>query len=156
MNDPGGDFDADGDSHGRSWGGGVGWGNSEESQSTGYDWDHFGRNMNIDQAKRIILDECMKPGGFAISIRENQVDEEGFRRLLEAIGVVAREVRSEQMVDRLTIGCLFELPWEIENTIKHYNGQSVELGSKVSSMADQLREALHELLWDGLDAPYER
>lgn len=111
--------------------------------------------MNADQAKSIIVKECLKPGGFAFSIRENQVDEQGFARLLEAVGEISREIAPEDRMDRLVIACLFELPWEIENTIDHYSRQSLELGVTVSQMAEELRGAIHELLWSGLESHYD-
>jgi hypothetical protein len=111
--------------------------------------------MNAGQAKRIIVDECLKPGGFAFSLRENRVDEQGFSRLLEAVGEISREVASEDRIDRLVIACLFELPWEIENTVDHYSKQSLELRVTVSKMAEKLRGAINELLWSGFESHYD-
>lgn len=96
----------------------------------------------------------MKPGGFAFSIRENQIDELGYSRLLDAIGEISQEVASEELIDRLVVACLFELPWEIENTVDHYSKQSLELGVTVSKMAEELRSAINELLWSGLESHY--
>lgn len=106
-------------------------------------------------AKETIFAECMKPGGFAEAIRENKVDEEGFRRLVDAVKMLASTVENDDSIDRLTVASLFELPWEIENTVEHYSSQSNELGSRVSKMADELREAINELLWGGLESHYE-
>lgn len=111
--------------------------------------------MNSSQAKKIIVEECLKPGGFAFLIRENRVDGRGFSRLLEAVGEISREVASKDLIDRLVIACLFELPWEIENTVDHYSKQSPELGVTVSKMAEELRSALNELLWSGLESHYD-
>ncbi len=111
--------------------------------------------MNARQAKRIVVEECLKPGGFAFLIRENRIDEQAFSRLLEAIGDISREVASEELIDRLVVACLFELPWEIENTIDHYSKQSPELGVTVSKMAEELRSAIGELLWIGLESHYD-
>ena len=110
--------------------------------------------MNADRAKRIIVEECLEQGGFAFSIRENRVDEEGFSRLLEAVREISRTVAAKDLIDRLVAACLFELPWEIENTVEHYSKQSPELGLTVSRMADRLRAAIHEMLWGGLESHY--
>jgi 23S rRNA C2498 (ribose-2'-O)-methylase RlmM len=115
----------------------------------------FRVNMTFEQAKRIVVDECLKPNGFAFSIRENRVDEQGFSRLLEAIGDISRSVDSEDRIDRLVVACLFELPWEIENTVHHYSRQSQELGGRVSKMAEKLREVINNLLWIGLESHYD-
>jgi hypothetical protein len=111
--------------------------------------------MSVGQAKRTIVKECLKPGGFAFAIRENRVDEKGFSRLIEAIGEISRAFVSEELIDRLVIACLFELPWEIENTFDHYSRQSPELGVTVSTMAQELRDAINEMLWNGLESHYD-
>jgi hypothetical protein len=111
--------------------------------------------MTFEQAKRIIVEECLKPGGFAFSIRENRVDEQGFTRLLEAIGEISRLLDSEDQINRLVVACLFELPWEIENTVDHYSKQSQVLGGRVSKMAEKLREVINNLLWIEIESHYE-
>lgn len=111
--------------------------------------------MTLEQAKIIIVEECLKPNGFAFSIRENRVDELGFSRLLEAIFEISQSLNSEDRIDRLVVACLFELPWEIENTVDHYSKQSQELGGRVSKMAEKLREAINDLLWIGLESHYD-
>ncbi len=110
--------------------------------------------MTFEQAKSIIVKECLQPDGFAFSIRENRVDEQGFSRLLEAIGEFSQSVKSEDRIDRLVVACLFELPWEIENTVDHYSKQSQELGDRVSKMSENLREVINDLLWIGLESHY--
>jgi hypothetical protein len=111
--------------------------------------------MTFEQAKSIIVEECLKPDGFAFSICENRVDEQGFSRLLDAIGEISRSVNSEDRIDRLVVACLFELPWEIENTVNRYSKQSQELGVKVSQMAETLRKVINDLLWIGLESHYD-
>ncbi|MFN7844342.1 MAG: hypothetical protein ACK5YR_06775 [Pirellula sp.] len=111
--------------------------------------------MTFEQDKRVIVEECLRPDGFAFLIRENQVDKGKFSRLLEAIKAISQTVDSNDRIDRLTIACLFELPWEIENTVDHYSKQSKELGATVSTMAEELRNAINELLWNGLESHYE-
>jgi hypothetical protein len=110
--------------------------------------------MTFELAKRIIVDECLKPDGFAFSIHENRVDEQGFSRLLGAIGEISQSLNSEEQIDRLVVACLFELPWEIENTVDHYSRQSQDLGRRVSKMAEELREVINNLLWIGLESHY--
>jgi hypothetical protein len=103
-----------------------------------------------------IIQECLRNDGFAIKIRENCVDYEGFARLLAAVQALTVKFESRSEIDRIVVACLFELPWEIENTIAHYTHQSAELGATVSRMADSLREAIHALLWAGLNQYTER
>ena len=111
-------------------------------------------NKDINDYKQTIYAECMEPDGFAAKIRENKVDEVAFKKLIGAIQSYTHEISNENSIDRLIVGCLFELPWEIENTIEHYNAQSMYLGEKVSRMAEELRENINELLWIGLEASY--
>lgn len=105
--------------------------------------------------KQTIYAECMKPDGFAAQIRENKVDEIAFERLKCAIKSYTNVIPEESCIDRLIVGCLFELPWEMENATEHYSAQSRDLGVKVSRMADELREHINELLWIGLEANYQ-
>jgi hypothetical protein len=112
--------------------------------------------MQPSEARRIVFDECMRAGGFASSLRENRVDEGAFGRLIDAVDAIAAEVRDRDSIDRLTVACLFELPWEMENTVDHYARQSQELGSLVSRLADRLRQSINDLLWGGLESHYEQ
>jgi hypothetical protein len=111
--------------------------------------------VSSSEIRQVVLAECMRPGGFAFSLRENRVDEAGFRRLIEAIDAIALEVSDKESIDRLIVACLFELPWEIENTVDHYRKQSPELGATVSRMAESLRQSINTLLWQGLESYYE-
>src|SRR4051812_42795253 len=112
--------------------------------------------MTPKEIKRVVFDECMRPGGFAFSIRENRVDEAAFGRLIDAVDAIAAHVSNEDSIDRLVVACLFELPWEIENTVDHYAEQSPKLGAIVSRMADRLRESINDLLWGGMESHYEQ
>ena len=47
----------------------------------------------------------MRPGGFALSIRENCVDEAAFGRLIDAVDAIAAHVSNEDSIDRLVVGC---------------------------------------------------
>jgi hypothetical protein len=98
----------------------------------------------------------MRPGGFAFSLRENRIDEAAFGRLIDAVNAIAAEVRHRDSIDRPTVACLFELPWEMENTVDHYAKQSPELGALVSRLAVRLRESINDLLWGGLESHYEQ
>jgi len=109
----------------------------------------------INNYKQTIYSECMMPHGFAAQIRENTVDIIAFRRLIDAVHNYGKEISDDISIDRLTIACLFELPWEIENTVPHYTKQSKALGKDVSKMADELRENINELLWTGLETHYQ-
>lgn len=111
--------------------------------------------MNPKLARETILHECLDSRGFAALIRENKVDVEGFNRLLEAVTTIAASAGATSTIDRLTVACLFELPWEIENTVDHYRQQSVDLGKTVARMGEQLRGAIEELLWTGLEEYYK-
>ena len=111
--------------------------------------------MIPNELKRVVFDECMRPGGFAFSIRENPVDEAAFGRLIDAVDALAAHVGNEDSIDRLIVACLFEFPWEIENTVDHYARQSPELGTLVSRLADRLRRSINDLLWRGLESHYE-
>ncbi len=103
----------------------------------------------------IIYTECMKPEGFASLIRENRVDENRFENLLGAIERLTEATKDEKHLDKLMVACLFELPWEVENTVEHYKTKDEELGAKVETMSEKLREAINELLWTGLEEYYE-
>lgn len=109
----------------------------------------------IKKYRDIIFQECMKTGGFASLIRENEINELGFAKLINAIQELTKLTCNEKYLDKLTVASLYELPWEIENTIEHYTNQNKELGIKVSKMADELREAINEFLWSGLEDSYE-
>jgi len=111
--------------------------------------------MRFSECKRTVFDECMRPGGFAFSLRENRVDEAAFGRLIGAVDALTAHVSRESSIDRLVVACLFELPWEMENTVGHYAKQSPELGALVSRMADGLRRSINNLLWSGLESHYE-
>src|SRR4051812_33711681 len=96
----------------------------------------------------------MRPGGFAFYLRENRIDEAAFARLIDAVNAIAAKVSHCDSIDRLTVACLFELPWERENPVDHYARQSPELGALVSRLADRLRRAINDLLWGGLESHY--
>ena len=105
--------------------------------------------------QEIIYAECMSKNGFAWRIRENVVDEESYERLITALKGLTEQHRERDTIDRLTVASLFELPWEMENTVEHYTQIDEQLGRRDSSMADHLRALINELLWVGLEEHYE-
>lgn len=111
--------------------------------------------MNAEECKQLIYTQTMLPSGFLWGIRENRVDKQQFQQLLDAIEQLRKFNDKEKKLDRLIVACLFEAPWEIENTVSHYASISESLGQEVSQMADDLRTAIHNFLWDGLEECYE-
>jgi hypothetical protein len=109
----------------------------------------------MSSTEEIIYFECMHPKGFAHSIRENYVDNDGFKRLVDAVRQLTIDSTGQSKLDRLMVASLFELPWEIENTVGHYRRADPNLGKLVSGMADELRGVIHELLWFGLEEFYQ-
>lgn len=103
----------------------------------------------------IIYQECMSQNGFATLIRENKVDKARFNRLVNSIVKLTELTKEEEQLNKLTVACLFELPFEVENTINHYNTQDELLGKEVSTMAEKLREIINDFLWAGLGSYYE-
>jgi len=109
----------------------------------------------MKKQEEIIYRECMLPNGFASLIRENQVDKSKFDNLIEAIKYLTSIEGTQLRINKLTVACLFELPWEIENTVNHYSNEDENLGNEVSLMAEQLRTVINEFLWTGLEKYYE-
>ncbi len=110
--------------------------------------------MTFEECKDVIYTQTMLPSGFLWGIRENRVDRQQFQQLLHAITQLRKFNAEEKRVDKLTIACLFEMPWEIENTVPHYARTSETLGQEISHMADELRTCIHDFLWDGLEEHY--
>ena len=108
------------------------------------------------QYRDTIYAETMGATGFMSRLRENTVDTEGYARLRTAIGEATEDIRTKRSVDRLLVACLFEVPWEIENTVEHYGSQNREEGQRVNKMAEELREAINELMWAGLEEFYKK
>lgn len=103
----------------------------------------------------VILEEAVGERGFMAKLRENQVDEQAFARLETAIQQSQSDVGQSEQMSRLLAACLFELPYEIENTVEHYSAQSSELGRRVNKMSESLRAEIQELLWQGLEQYYQ-
>ena len=102
-----------------------------------------------------IYKETMRSDGFLSALRENRVDEYGFQRLMDAVEALRSSVGSERTIDKVAVACLFEVPWEIENTVPHYRQRDPDLGILVSRMADTARSKIMDLLWEGLEEFYE-
>lgn len=111
--------------------------------------------MDYKDCASVIYEETMKPDGFLWSIRENTIAEQKFENLIAAIERLTELTKGKREMDKLIFACLFEAPWEIENTMEHYRNKNVDLGSKVSMMADKLRDEVHNLLWSGLEEEYK-
>lgn len=105
--------------------------------------------------KKAIYNETMKSTGFLELLRENQIDEAAYTRLLTAIQEGARACGGEDQVDRLVLACLFEVPFEVANTKEHYANRNEVDGRRVLQMSEEVREAINEMLWTGLESHYE-
>ena len=69
--------------------------------------------------------------------------------MLKAIEAYKEYVSGEQYIEREIIACLFEMPWEIENTRHHYmEREGKEKALLVDNIADKLRMAISDLVWD--------
>ncbi|WP_027709808.1 hypothetical protein [Zooshikella ganghwensis] len=103
----------------------------------------------------IIYKQTMTPQGFLSKLRENSLDESGYKQLLDAIKSLIPFYIKENKMDKLLVACLYEVPWEVENCINHYSQQDKKLGDMVSNMSENLRSAINDLLWSGLEKYYE-
>lgn len=101
-----------------------------------------------------IRQECLADTGLLGRIRLGQLDEDAHKRLLAAIREGTAAMEGQAVVDRLVVACLFEVPYEIENTREHYERNGAR-GDLVMSMAEELRLAIHEFMWVGLDDQYK-
>jgi adenine-specific DNA methylase len=110
--------------------------------------------MTSEECKEIIYTQTMQPSGFLWGIRENRVDKQQFQQLVDAIEQLRKFNNKEKKLDRIIVAYLFEAPWEIENTVSHYASTSEALGQEVSRMADALRTAIHNFLWEGLEESF--
>lgn len=106
------------------------------------------------ESLELVIYHMISDTGFMGRLRENYVDESGFIELIGSIEAVANELGDNTEIDRQLVGCLFEAPWEIKNTITHYKAQEATRGRRVSQMADELRSAIHNMLWRGIDTPH--
>lgn len=111
--------------------------------------------MDNKSALATIHKETMHPDGFLSALRESRVDKDGFQRLMDAVESLRSSVGSQRTIDKMPVACLFEVPWEIENTVPHYRQRDPDLGILVSRMADTARSKIMDLLWEGLEEFYE-
>lgn len=110
-------------------------------------------NLRLDAALNVVWHETLHPSGFMAKIRENQVDQVSFQRLMRALGTIQIEIGTTECLDRLFVACMYEAAWEVDNTVEHYRRVGLDVGQQVARMAQDLRQWMHEFLWDGLD-PY--
>jgi len=111
--------------------------------------------MNKRECIDVVYYQTMSSNGFLSKLRENQVDEHGFSELTSALKLLSDHYKHGEDIDRLVAACLFEAPWEIENCVPHYSSQSKGLGSLVSKMGENLREVIHDMLWQGMEKFYK-
>ena len=113
--------------------------------------------LNMDKDKYIdtIYQQTMGPGGFLSKLRENDLDEEDYKCLLDAVNSLSTYYLDSSVIDKLVVACLYEVPWEVENCIDHYSAKDSKLGLRVSRMSENLREAINKLLWAGLEDYYK-
>jgi len=85
---------------------------------------------------RVIYEQCLSDDGFLRNLRTGALDESGFDALIAAIKELER-LTSEptRTMDRLVAACLFEAPYEVENTIRRYEKFSSEAARRVDMMA---------------------
>lgn len=111
--------------------------------------------MNKRECIDVVYYQTMSSNGFLSKLRENQVDEQGFSVLISALKFLSEYYKQGEDIDRLVTACLFEAPWEVENCVPHYASQSKPLGSLVSKMGEDLREVIHDMLWQGMEKFYK-
>jgi len=105
--------------------------------------------MNFEEAKNTIELHALSEQGAMWKIRENNIDENGFAQLLAAIDAYKLHTKGNAQINRAVVASLFEIPWEIENTRSHYlEVRGEEAARLLDSIAEQLREAISNLLWD--------
>ena len=110
--------------------------------------------MNESKFISAIYAETMADGGFLSKLREGEVDETGFENLVAAIRSLAKLVSASNRINRLAVACLFEVPWEVENTVPHFKSSSPGIAGRVNQISEELREEINELLWTGLESEY--
>jgi hypothetical protein len=99
--------------------------------------------------------QTMKPDGFLECLRLGRIDDAGFNTLLAAVRAGARQWTDNLQVERFVVACLFEVPFEVENAAPRFAECSETQGRRVTQMAEALRTAIHDLLWQGLEAYYQ-
>ena len=73
------------------------------------------------EAVRVIYEECVSDDGFLRSLRTGTIDESRFDALIAAIKELERlTCEPTRTIDRLVVTCLFEVPYEVENTSRYY------------------------------------
>lgn len=104
--------------------------------------------MQLSEIRRVVKLQGLSEEGAMWKLRENEFDELGFSQVIDAINKYAVLINGSMELDRELIAVLFEMPWEMENTIPHYKETvGSEVAEKISKQADDLRMAIHEFLW---------
>lgn len=109
----------------------------------------------LNELLEAIFHETMEESGFLWKIRENEVDQEGFSRFINALNELTEIYQNENELSKILVACLFEVPWSIENAVDFYMEKDQALGQRVLQMADEARAAIMSLLWTGLEKYYE-
>ncbi|CAM2065260.1 hypothetical protein SCOR_07765 [Sulfidibacter corallicola] len=102
-----------------------------------------------------IYAQTMEKSGFLWKLRIGEVDEKGFQMFIGAIEDLTSHYRERETISKLVVACLFEVPWEIENTVDHFKKKDEASGKQVSNMACRAREAIQNMLWEGLEEYYK-
>ncbi len=103
----------------------------------------------------VIYFQSMMPDGFLNRARENSIDLDKYNLLKGAIDKYAAAVSSLTQVDRLIVACLYNLCFELENTIPHYERYCFETSQNVKRMVEELGVSIDNLFWGGLESYYE-
>jgi len=105
---------------------------------------------------RVIYEQCVSDDGFLRNLRMGTIEESGFDSLIAAIKELER-LTSEptRTIDRLVAACLFEVPYEVENTIPHYEEVSNEAARRVDMMAQLLRDEINNMIGKGVQRFFE-
>ncbi len=112
--------------------------------------------MMPSNMEKTIHQETMVAGGFVQKLESGTIDPAAFQRLMAALDNYRRAVHGSDKVSRLIAACLFDLPWELENQSEHFfRRYGKEPARQLSSMAEQLRSKLIDVLWEGLESYYE-
>jgi hypothetical protein len=103
------------------------------------------------EAVRVIYEEWVSDDGFLRSLRTGKIDESRFDALIAAIKELERlTCEPTRTIDRLVVTCLFEVPYEVENTSRHYEKVGRDAASRVDMMAQLLRNEINQMLGKGV------
>ena len=110
----------------------------------------------LSDVEETIYKETMVEGGFVQSLESGTIDKVAFDRLIEALAEYRRTINGSNLMSRIIAACLFGLPWELENQSEHFRRRfGEELARELSTMAEQLRLKMSDMLWEGFESYYE-